>query len=1166
MNGSVIFTNNALKLQGMRTPTFVLCKASRERIGTLRCVNRNLSVKYNDIGELTFDVYRFDDGEENEYYDLVKTSKYIYIPDIGYYRITDCNIQSPNTDLEYKSCTAQESSCTLMNKKLDTFTINMGTDESIDNVQFFNVANRDNMNSKEKGSLLDLILYDYGNCAEWEIGTIDPELVELQRSFEVTYQDVYSFLTQDVATAFDCVFFFDTLTNTISAYPASKCGKDTGIHISHKNLAKSFSIQNSDDDIVTGLRLEGEDSSVTVRELNMGYEIIFNLDYYHDPEYMSEGLYNAYTKWKQLWNDNIDEYTELLNGNTNTEVLTLDNGKLDSAVLGSGGGKITNGLLSLLAEETRLRYNMTADTAEGVPTTSKELLTVTNFSGYSLNKLNEFASLVENSMNVYSKLGYSKGTTDLNGTFTPENADKYATYMSYRNKLIEIKGKAYVDDIKMSDEEKAKENCAIWAVNDKINKLYVREGGINDIRKRMNEIISLVSMTNENNFTKTQLKELSEFIKVDELVDSNFVLTDSMEESDRQEMLKSFLEYGKTELNKKCQPTYQFTADLANLFELPEFEDYADEFLCGNNIFVTIHDNYQLKVKILSFDIDFDNRDNFQVTFGNVMQQKEKDIFTDITNAVDIANRTASSVSFNSSKWAQAADTTSEIGRIIEDGLLAAGCTLTDGSQSEVVVDKRGIFVKATSQLEQGMINPYPNDQIFLGGGRILFTSDNFKTVEEAIGRVSIKDENDKETSVFGVIAKAIVAGLIMGTTIKGGTITGTTINNGNGTFSVSDQGVVTCSDITINGGSIDLKDKDNTSNASIKDGKLIAKNADITGKITATGLEITGDATIGGFHVDSNRIYTGSKSLIDSGEGILISSNDKNGGIGIGDNKFYVTKDGYLHCKNAEISNGKISNGNFEVDANGNVICKSIKITGSNGSSTVGGLIIDENGNLIAGGSSDKKANNIVLNNTKDETFGAIMIEYPNNEFFSLIRPYKEGKNPNIVYDCAKNGTVYLGSFNAKAVECSVKLNCSGDLNFGWAGGKYLVLTDGITAPNIGSSSEKIKSDIVKYDKSAINVINSAVIYQYKLKEEIKRNIKNTKYGVVIERETPEEIIMPGRESIDLYSMTSFSWKAIQELSSQLTSLKSENEELKSRISNIESAIEKLQKGTGNV
>lgn len=1165
MNGSVIFTNNALKLQGMRTPTFVLCKASRERIGTLRCVNRNLSVKYNDIGELTFDVYRFNDGEENEYYDLVKTSKYIYIPDIGYYRITDCNIQSPNTDLEYKSCTAQESSCTLMNKKLDTFTINMGTDESIDNVQFFNVANRDNMNSKEKGSLLDLILYDYGNCAEWEIGTIDPELVELQRSFEVTYQDVYSFLTQDVATAFDCVFFFDTLTNTISAYPASKCGKDTGIHISHKNLAKSFSIQNSDDDIVTGLRLEGEDSSVTVRELNMGYEIIFNLDYYHDPEYMSEGLYNAYTKWKQLWNDNIDEYTELLNGNTNTEVLTLDNGKLDSAVLGSGGGKITNGLLSLLAEETRLRYNMAADTAEGVPTTSKELLTVTNFSGYSLNKLNEFASLVENSMDVYSKLGYSKGTTDLKGTFTPENAAKYATYMSYRNKLIEIKGRAYVDDIKMSDEEKANENCAIWAVNDKINKLYTREGGINDIRKRMNEIISLVSMTNENNFTKTQLKELSEFIKVDELVDSNFVLTDSMEESDRQEMLKSFLEYGKTELNKKCQPTYQFTADLANLFELPEFEDYADEFLCGNNIFVTIHDNYQLKVKILSFDIDFDNRENFQVTFGNVMQQKETDIFTDITNAVDIANRTASSVSFNSSKWAQAADTTTEIGRIIEDGLLAAGCTLTDGSQSEVVVDKRGIFVKATSQLEQGMINPYPNDQIFLGGGRILFTSDNFKTVEEAIGRVTIKDKDGKETSVFGVIAKAIVAGLIMGTTIEGGSITGTTINNGNGTFKVTDEGVVTCTNITINGGSIDLKNSDNTSNASIKDGKLTAKNAEITGKIIATDLEITGNATIGGFHVNNTSLYSDSKTELENGNGILLSSIK---GIGLGSK--------------------------FRVDKEGNVTCKSIKITGSNGSSTVGGLVIDENGNLVAGAnSSDGVAkNNIILDNSDKSTFGAIMIKYSNSEYFSLIRPYMEGNNNNIAYNAA-GGNLYLGAFTTKKVVIGkAGENNKVELNFFYAEGESITCSSTVTADTVTANtvtantvkaSEFSKISDIRFKKninniSLIDAYNTIMLLEpkiYELKshddtklhhgfiaQEVQQTIDKN-WGII---STKKNANGEDRLYIDYMELIPDLVGSIQYLSSQLTSLKSENEELKSRISNIESAIEKIQKGAGNV
>lgn len=81
-------------------------------------------------------------------------------------------------------------------KYLENFTINMGTVESIDGVQFYNIAAPDK-------SLLHLVLE---KCPDWTIGHIDVALRTMQRSFEVTKQDVYSFITTDVSEAFECIF------------------------------------------------------------------------------------------------------------------------------------------------------------------------------------------------------------------------------------------------------------------------------------------------------------------------------------------------------------------------------------------------------------------------------------------------------------------------------------------------------------------------------------------------------------------------------------------------------------------------------------------------------------------------------------------------------------------------------------------------------------------------------------------------------------------------------------------------------------------------------------------------------------------------------------------------------------------------------------------------
>ena len=86
--------------------------------------------------------------------------------------------------------------------------------------------------------------------------------------------------------------------------------------------------------------------------------------------------------------------------------------------------------------------------------------------------------------------------------------------------------------------------------------------------------------------------------------------------------------------------------------------------------------------------------------------------------------------------------------------------------------------------------------------------------------------------------------------------------------------------------------------------------------------------------------------------------------------------------------------------------------------------------------------------------------------------------------------------------------------------------------------SSEKFKTDIVAYDNSAVDLINNSRLYSYRYIGENGIPIGKTKYGLVIERECPKEVIDNSGDSIALYSMTSLAWKAIQELSEKLSRL----------------------------
>ena len=105
------------------------------------------------------------------------------------------------------------------------------------------------------------------------------------------------------------------------------------------------------------------------------------------------------------------------------------------------------------------------------------------------------------------------------------------------------------------------------------------------------------------------------------------------------------------------------------------------------------------------------------------------------------------------------------------------------------------------------------------------------------------------------------------------------------------------------------------------------------------------------------------------------------------------------------------------------------------------------------------------------------------------------------------------------------------------------------VISPEIRQRSlESTKKDFKLFDKNALNIINNAEIYTYHLKvekDEDKRHI-----GLVIpdmggNYKTPNEVISKDNTGIDLYSMISVAWKAIQEQQEMINKLEERIKEL---------------------
>lgn len=808
-------------------PDYILCKANKERVGVLECTEKNIEFKFNELDEINFTTYLYINGEKNPYYDEVDVMKYILLPDVGFFAITSVEVGSEATEFEHKTVTAKSCECLLAQKYLEEFVINMGSAESIDGVQFYNISEKDK-------SLLNLVL---DKCPDWKLGHIDPALMTMQRSFEISRQDIYSFLNTDAAEAFECFFLFDTLHNTINVYKEDNIGKDTDIHISYVNLLKNTKLSCNTDNIKTCLTITSADD-LTVREINMGYDKIYNFNYYNSTEFMSQKLYDAYNKWTALRSSKLPTYT------------------------------------SLLSQYQDYYKQINYITHEKMPSVTGS----TDWSDYGLEPLKEQLAAYEQKQSVSMKAGHGD----------PSSQFYNSEYLPIYNTIQDI-------------------TAQIKEIESQIIALQNQQSSISN---QMSAIITAVDM--QSNFTEEELKELTAFIREDELNSSNYVVTDTMTDDEKFEMLNELLKFGENELAKASVPQITFNADMVNLFAIPEFAPFYDDFDPGNYIWVTLRDDFSVKAKLLSIHINFYDSTDFSVTFGNVVR-KAKTRYSDFTDTIRTAANAASSVSFNSSYWTQAAKDTSTIGKILDEGLIAAGKYLKNGDDSEMVIDTRGIFINTTTG------DHAYKDSIYIGGGRILFTDDNWKTVSMSVGRADVTINGVTE-SRFGTFADFVIAGYVGGSILEGSEIIGGVLKSTN--YVAGKTGSI-----------IDLKNGTYEFNANNQQ-KL---TLDSYGVLTVKGTIQADLGYIGGkdgFTIMSEKLYSKKDSLSSNSDGVYIGTD----GIAVGANSlFKVTHQGVLTAKSgsiggATITNNSIhaSNGNWHINSDGSASFKNVSITGN--------------------------------------------------------------------------------------------------------------------------------------------------------------------------------------------------------------------------------------------
>lgn len=248
------------KIDLHETPILTLKNIAGTELQTLGYAkNVSVSLHFNEISELTFELPEFVDGVKTPHYDDVVGMRLIDLAGVGQFKLVNPS-ESKDGIKTIKSCKAYSLEYEFVEKKIsleeDTYELSDGL--------------------AEENTLLGIILE---KMPSWRKGTVSQTLIGKYRTFETSAQSLYDFMKSTLQEKFRCVFDFDTYTRTVNIVDVDEFVPTRQVFLSLDNLLKKVDVSENADNIVTCLGVYGADG-VDIYSVNpLGTDKIYNLDY-----------------------------------------------------------------------------------------------------------------------------------------------------------------------------------------------------------------------------------------------------------------------------------------------------------------------------------------------------------------------------------------------------------------------------------------------------------------------------------------------------------------------------------------------------------------------------------------------------------------------------------------------------------------------------------------------------------------------------------------------------------------------------------------------------------------------------------------------------------------------------------------------------------------------
>ena len=450
-----------------------------------------------------------------------------------------------------------------------------------------------------------------------------------------------------------------------------------------------------------------------------------------------------------------------------------------------------------------------------------------NFAGairrYCLNSLVSFQSACQGCIDILVEQGIANDET-----WASEENNLYRNlYMPYYQKLQILEAEIALREYEIS---------IIAGIRD-VNDELIEDGVQTLIMYQVRQIQSALDF--EKFLGETLWKEFAAYRREDTYQNDNFI-SDGLSTAELFENAREYINVASNELFKASTLQHSISSKLKNLLVIDSFKPIINNFKIGNWIRIGV-DGKICKLRLIRYEIDFDNLSNIDVSFSDVKQVRNG--LTDLQSILNNASSMSSSYEATIRQVTQNKKAKQIVNDWVNKGLdMTQAKIVSNATDQSITWDEHGILCRQYDSISDS----YDDRQLKIINRGLYVTDNNWLTSKAGIGDfIFYNPETGQMEEAYGVIADTLVGNLILSQNVGIYNMDNSVVIDENGFVMTTngenvpgDQKVFTIRKKNFDGTLSDLFYVDNDGNL-VFAGTLHGASGDFTGAISATRLTI---------------------------------------------------------------------------------------------------------------------------------------------------------------------------------------------------------------------------------------------------------------------------------------------------------------------------------------